>query len=133
MLILASRNLEITWWSLTDNRRIDQKILNVHDGCLVSELSANGELAACLDPSIVLEIYRTDTGEQIVAERVMHDRLTSAGIIPRNEGTAYAEPFGYGVSDTLKPLADRELFGSFFNDTPTTEIYPLTLHDALLL
>ncbi len=118
MLILASRNLEITWWSLTDNRRIDQKILNVHDGCLVSELSANGELAACLDPALVLEIYRTDTGEQIVAERVMPDRLTSAGIIPRNEGTAYAEPFGYGISDTLKPLADRELFGSQFLFSP---------------
>jgi len=41
---------------------------------LVSELSANGELAACLDPALVLEIYRTDTGEQIVAERVMPDR-----------------------------------------------------------
>jgi len=68
---------------------------------LVSELSANGELAACLDPALVLEIYRTDTGEQIVAERVMPDRLTSAGIIRAIEGTAYAEPFGYGISDTL--------------------------------
>src|SRR5258707_12804891 len=96
MLILASRNLEITWWSLTDNRRIDQKILNLHDGCLASELSANGELAACLNPALVLEIYRTDTGEQIVAERVMPDRLTSAGKILRNKGTAHSRSVGGG-------------------------------------
>ena len=117
-LILASRSLEITWWSLTNNREIGQKTLNVHDGCLASELSANGELAACLDPALMLEIYRTDTAEQILAERVMPDRVTAVGIIPRNEDAAYAEPFGYGISDTLKPLADRELFGSQFLFSP---------------
>jgi hypothetical protein len=118
-LVLATRNLEITWWSLADNRKIDEKILKTRDGCLVSELSASGELAACLDPALMLEVYRTDTGEQILAERdVMPYRLTSVGIIPRNEGTAYAEPFGFGVSDNLDPLANRDLFRSQFLFSP---------------
>jgi len=64
----GSRNLEITWWSLTDNRRIDQKILNLHDGCLArnSRRTVNSRRASI--PRFA-EIYRTDTGEQIVAER----------------------------------------------------------------
>jgi hypothetical protein len=40
------------------------------------------------------------------------------GIIPRNEGTAYVEPFGFAVSDNLEPLANRDLFGYQFLFSP---------------
>jgi hypothetical protein len=123
-LIVATRRLATTRWSLADNRKVDERILRTQDGCLASELSPRGDLAACLDPSLALELYRTDTGEQFFGEQVIADQdkmaagLASIGLIPRNEGTAYAEPFGYGISDALRPLADRGVFGARFLFSP---------------
>ena len=123
-LILATRSLAITRWNLADNRRSDETILKKRGGCLASELSPHGDLAACLDPSLVLELYRTDTGERILGQQVLTEQerlaagIVSTGIIPRNEGTAYAEPFGYGFFYTLEDLANREMFGARFLFSP---------------
>jgi hypothetical protein len=123
-LIVATRSLATTRWNLGDNRKVDEVILRTQDGCLASELSPYGDFAACLDPSLALDLNRTDTGEQFFGEQVIADRdkmaagLASVGLVPRNEGTAYAEPFGYGISDTLKPLADRGIFGARFLFSP---------------
>jgi hypothetical protein len=123
-LVLATRGLAITRWNLPDNRRVDETILKKRDGCLASELSPHGDLAACLDPSLALELYRTDTGERILGQQVFTEReklaagIVSTGLIPRNEGTAYAEPFGYGFFHTLEDLADREIFGARFLFSP---------------
>jgi hypothetical protein len=123
-LILATRSLAITRWNLADNRRVDRTILKKRDGCLASELSPHGDLAACLDPSLVLELYRTDTGERILGQQIFTEQerlaagIVSTGLIPRNEGTAYAEPFGYSFFDTLEDLADREIFGARFLFSP---------------
>jgi len=105
---------------------LDERILNTQDGCLGSELSIHGELAACLDPSLALELYRTDTGERVFAEPAFSDQEKMAAgivstfeIVPRNEGTtAYAEPLGYRPVYTLKVLADQELFGVRFLFSP---------------
>jgi hypothetical protein len=125
-LILATRSLTITRWNLADNRKLDERILKAQDGCLGSELSIHGELAACLDPSLALELYRTDTGERVFAEPAFSDQEKMAAgivstfeIVPRNEGTtAYAEPLGYRGVNTLKVLADQELFGVRFLFSP---------------
>jgi hypothetical protein len=125
-LILATRSLTITRWNLADNRKLDERILKTRDGCLGSELSIHGELAACLDPSLALELYRTDTGERVFAEPAFSDQEKMAAgivstfeIVPRNEGTtAYAEPLGYRPVYTLKVLADQELFGVRFLFSP---------------
>ena len=123
-LILATRGLAVTRWSLADNRKVDERILRTQDGCLASELSPHGDLAACLDPSLVLELYRTDTGERILGQQIFTEQerlaagIVSTGLIPRNEGTAYAEPFGYGFFYTLEDLADREIFGARFLFSP---------------
>ncbi len=125
-LILATRSLAITRWNLADNQRVDERILKKPDDlCIASELSPNGDLAVCLDPSLALELYRTDTGERVLGEQVFTDQaklaagLVSVGLIPRNQGTPYAEPFGYGVSYRLELLAEREvLFGPRFIFSP---------------
>src|SRR6266404_1091431 len=125
-LVLATRSLTITRWNLADNRKLDERILKTQDGCLGSELSIHGELAACLDPSLALELYRTDTGERVFAEPAFSDQEKMAAgivstfeIVPRNEGTrAYAEPLGYRPVYTLKVLADQELFGVRFLFSP---------------
>jgi len=120
-LVLATRSLVITRWNLEDNRKLDERILKTRDGCLGSELSIHGELAACLDPSLALELYRTDTGERVFAEPAFTDQeKMAAGIefVPRNEATAYAEPLGYRGVNTLEDLADRELFGVRFLFSP---------------
>ena len=134
-LVLATRSLVITRWNLVDNRKLDERILKTRDGCLGSELSIHGELAACLDPSLTLELYRTDTGERVFAEPAFSDEekmaagiasieTKGAGCYPwmvrRNEGTPYAEPLGYRGVDLLKYLADRELFGVRFLFSPDT-------------
>jgi WD40 repeat protein len=139
-LVLATRSLVITRWNLADNRKLDERILKAQDGCLGSELSLDGELAACLDPSLVLELYKTDTGERVFAEPAFTDQeKTAAGIefvprtegnayaefVPRNEGTAYAEPLGYRGVNTLEDLADRELFGVRFLFSPDTRFLVL--------
>src|ERR1700756_2303821 len=64
-LIVAKRGLATTQWSLAENRKLDERILKTQDGCLASELSPHGDLAACLDPSLALKLYRTETGEQV--------------------------------------------------------------------
>ncbi|SRR6266702_7405920 len=46
--------------------------------------------------------------------------IASIGFIPRDEGTAYAEPFGYRMFHTLQHLADRERFGARFLFSPDT-------------
>ena len=125
-LILATRSLAITRWNLADNQRVDERILKKPDDlCIASELSPNGDLAVCLDPSLALELYRTDTGERVLGEQVFTDQaklaagLVSVGLIPRYQGTPYAEPFGYGVSYRLELLAEREiLFGPRFIFSP---------------
>jgi hypothetical protein len=125
-LILATRSLAITRWNLAGNRREDQRNLKKQDGlCFASELSPHGDLAACLDPSLALELYRTDTGEKVFGEQVFTDQdkraagSVSVGLIPRNEGTAYAEPFGYGISNRLELLTEREIsFGARFLFSP---------------
>jgi WD40 repeat protein len=139
-LVLATRSLVITRWNLADNRKLDERILKAQDGCLGSELSLHGELAACLDPSLVLELYKTDTGERVFAEPAFTDQeKMAAGIefvprtegnayaefVPRNEGTAYAEPLGYRGVNTLEDLADRELFGVRFLFSPETRFLVL--------
>ena len=130
-LVLATRSLVITRWNLADNRKLDERILKTRDGCLGSELSIHGELAACLDPSLALELYRTDTGERVFAEPAFSDQeemaagILSTGFVPRNEGTAYAEPLGYRGVNTLKDLADRELFGVRFLFSPETRFLVL--------
>jgi len=122
-LILATRGLTITRWNLDKNRKVDERILKKQDGCLASELSPYGDLAACLGPSLVLELYRTETGERILGQQIFSEQerfaagITSIGLIPRNQGTAYAEPFGYGLY-TLEDLADREIFGARFIFSP---------------
>ena len=123
-LILATRRLATTRWNLVDNHIADERILNTQDGCLASELSPHGELAVCLDPSFVLELYRTDTGERILRQQIFTEQerlaagIVSTGLIPRNEGTVYAEPFGYGFFHALKDLADRGVFGARFLFSP---------------
>ena len=94
-LIVATRSLAITRWNLAGNRKEDERILKKQDGlCLASELSPHGELAACLDPSLALELYRTDTGEQVFSGQAFSDQekleagLVSVGLVHRNEGTA---------------------------------------------
>ena len=130
-LVLATRSLVITRWNLADNRKLDERILKTRDGCLGSELSIHGELAACLDPSLALELYRTDTGERVFAEPAFSNQeemaagILSTGFVPRNEGTAYAEPLGYRRVNTLKDLADRELFGVRFLFSPETRFLVL--------
>jgi hypothetical protein len=130
-LVLATRSLTITRWNLADNRKLDERILKAQDGCLGSELSLHGELAACLDPSLVLELYKTDTGERVFAEPAFSDQeemaagILSTGFVPRNEGTAYAEPLGYRGVNTLKDLADRELFDVRFLFSPETRFLVL--------
>ena len=130
-LVLATRSLVITRWNLADNRKLDERILKTRDGCLGSELSIHGELAACLDPSLALELYRTDTGERVFAEPAFSDQeemaagIPSTEFVPRNEGTAYAEPLGYRRVNTLKDLADRELFGVRFLFSPDTRFLVL--------
>ena len=139
-LVLATRSLVITRWNLADNRKLDERILKTRDGCLGSELSIHGELAACLDPSLVLELYKTDAGERVFAEPAFTDQeKMAAGIefvprtegnayaefVPRNEGTAYAEPLGYRGVNTLEDLADRELFGVGFLFSPETRFLVL--------
>jgi len=116
-LIFATRNLAITRWSLAANRKEEGRTLKKPDGlCLVSELSPHGDFAACLDPSLALELYRTDTGEQVFGGQVFTDQekleagLVSVGLIHRNEGTAYSEMFGYGISYTRELLAERGIF-----------------------
>ncbi len=119
---------------------MDERILKTRDGCLGSELSIHGELAACLDPSLVLELYKTDAGERVFAEPAFTDQeKMAAGIefvprtegnayaefVPRNEGTAYAEPLGYRGVNTLEDLADRELFGVGFLFSPETRFLVL--------
>jgi hypothetical protein len=119
-LIVATKNLTLARWNLTDNLKVDERILKTRDGCLASELSLHGELAACLDPSLALELYSTDTGERVFAGHAFSDQeklaagIVPIGFLPRNERTAYAEPFGYRVFYTLKDLADRERFGARF-------------------
>jgi hypothetical protein len=130
-VVFATRNLEITRWSVTENRKIDQKSLKAQDGCLTSELSPNGELGTCLDPGLTLQVYRTDTGEQIFAERHNTAVPTSIGINPRNDGTAYAEPFGYGISYSLEQLAGRDLFGSQFLFSPDNHYLLLQEHGSI--
>jgi hypothetical protein len=117
-LILATRSLAITRWNLAGNRKEDERILKRQDGlCLASELSPHGDLAACLDPSLALELYRTETGEQVFGGQVFTDQekleagLVSVGLVHRNEDTAYSEMFGYGRSYTRELLAER---GTFF-------------------
>lgn len=125
-LVLATRSLAITRWNLADNRRLDERILKTQDGCLGSELSLHGELAACLDPSLALELYKTDTGERVFVGSAFSDQekmapgiVSTFEIVPRSEGTtAYAEPLGYYGVPTLKVLADRELFGVRFLFSP---------------
>src|SRR6266446_5201916 len=139
-LVLATRSLVITRWNLADNRKLDERVLKMRDGCLGSELSIHGELAACLDPSLVLELYKTDAGERVFAEPAFTDQeKMAAGIefvprtegnayaefVPRNEGTAYAEPLGYRGVNTLEDLADRELFGVGFLFSPETRFLVL--------
>jgi hypothetical protein len=117
-LILATRSLAITRWNLAGNRKEGERILKKQDGlCLASELSPHGDLAACLDPSLALELYQTDTGEQVFGGQVFTDQekleagLVAVGLIHRNESTAYSEMFGYGISYTRELLAER---GTFF-------------------
>ena len=128
-LVLATRDLALTRWSLADNREIDEKNAIVHDGCLTSELSPNGELGACLDPGLMLRVYRTDTGEQILGER-HNSAVPLVGINPRSDGTAYAEPFGYGIAYTLGQLSDRNLFGSRFIFSPDNHYLLLQDHGS---
>jgi len=117
-LIVATRSLALARWNLADKQKVDERILKTRDGCLASELSPHGELAACLDPSLALELYRTDTGERVFDQQVFTDQdeaaagIMSIGLIPRNEGNAYAGPFGYREFHTLRDLADRESFGA---------------------
>lgn len=139
-LVLATRSLVITRWDLSDNRKLDERVLRTRDGCLGSELSIDGELAACLDTSLALELYKTDTGERVFAEPAFTEQEKMApGIafvprtegnsfaefVPRNEGTAYAEPLGYRGVNTLEDLADRELFGVRFLFSPDTRFLVL--------
>lgn len=110
-LVLATRELDITRWDLSTNKVSNGRSLGADTGCLTSELSANGSLAACLDPRLVLKVFRTDTDDEIVS--VPSDGADSAsyvGLIPLSQETGYAEPFGYLVSDTLEPLAGRGIF-----------------------
>jgi hypothetical protein len=108
-VILATRSLAITSWNLSGNQKESERILKKRDGlCLASELSPHGDLAACLDPALALELYRTDTGEQVFGQQVFTEQekleagLVSVGLIPRNEGMAYSEMFGYSISNTLE-------------------------------
>ena len=125
-LILATRSLAITRWNLSGNRKESERILKKRDGlCLASKLSPHGDLAACLDPSLALELYRADTGEQVFGQQVFTEQekldagLVSVGLIRRNEGTAYSEMFGYGISYTLELLAERQAsFGPRFLFSP---------------
>jgi WD40 repeat protein len=125
-LILATRNLAITRWNVAAKQGEGERTVKQRDGlCLASELSPHGDFAACLDPSLALELYRTNTGEQIFGEQVFTEQekleagLVSVGLIHRNLGTAYSEMFGYGISYTRELLAERgSSFGPHFVFSP---------------
>jgi hypothetical protein len=111
-LVLATQNLEISWWNLVGNTEIDRRAMNPPDGCVVSELSQDGSLAACFDPKLMLRVYETRTGEQIVAES--GGRLVPAffsALVRRSEETASAHMIGYAVADSMRALASKDLFG----------------------
>lgn len=111
-LILAKRDLEIARWSLSDNKKISEMSLSMPDGCLASEVSAFGDFAACLDPALALQVFRTNTAEKIFEDRSGAISGPVAALVPRSEKTALAEQFGYEISDSLAPLAGRGIFTS---------------------
>lgn len=111
-LILATQNLEIARWSLVGNRQIERRAMNPADGCVISDLSQDGSLAACLDPNLVLRVYETTTGKQIVAESAKHlIPAFSAALVQRSESTAYSHMIGYAIADSMRALGSQDLFG----------------------
>jgi hypothetical protein len=123
-LILATRNLAVTRWNLAGNRKEDERILKKGDGlCLASELSPHGDLAACLDPSLALQLYRTDTAEQIFGQEVFTDQekldagLVSAPVLcgeqlsnRRNQLSHAVGFFKYGVDTDSRPQCFAKSF-----------------------
>ncbi|MBZ5541104.1 MAG: PQQ-like beta-propeller repeat protein [Acidobacteriia bacterium] len=110
MLVFASRSLQIGRWLIAEDRMADEKDLPAKEGCLVAELSADGELAACYDPGLKIRVFRTDTGEQILAEGDEGPSTPPTMFLPRGSGTAFAEPIGFLTVNSLPPLVERESF-----------------------
>jgi len=111
MLVFASRSLQIGRWLIPEDRMADQKTLPAKGGCLAADLSPNGELAACYDPELKIRVFRTDTGEQILAEGDKDPSQMPHFLFPqRGSGTAFAEPIGYLTVNSLQPLVEHESF-----------------------
>jgi WD40 repeat protein len=111
-LILATQDLEISSWNLASNTLIERHVINPGNECMISNLSLDGSLAACLDAQLVLRVYETKTGKQILAKSassLIPD--FSAALIRRSMGTAYAHMIGYAVAEPKRALGYQDLFG----------------------
>jgi len=111
-LILATQDLEISSWNLPGNTLIERHLISPRLECMISDLSQDGSLAACLDAQLVLRVYETKTGKQILTESaksLIPD--FSWALIHRSEGTARAQMIGYAVAEPMRARGYQDLFG----------------------
>lgn len=111
-LILATQDLEISSWNLVGNTLIERHLINPRLECMISDLSQDGSLAACLDAQLVLRVYETKTGQQILSESaksLIPD--FSVALVHRSGGTAHAQMIGYAVREPTRALGYQDLFG----------------------
>src|ERR1022692_864794 len=64
-------------------------------------------------------------------KRAINDILADSGINIEPQALDTLGSLGYAIYDINPDCDEAMLLFFFFNDTATTEIYPLSLHDAL--
>lgn len=68
-VVFYTPNLRFEKWSVVDRKMIDVKEIVVSKGCLQTELSADGQLIACVTPRFDLTLIEVSSGKTVFEKR----------------------------------------------------------------
>ena len=107
-LRIVSHDLRFATYKIENSQGLAFKELPIKDGCLSAAISPDGQLLACYQLDLALNVFDLAAGGEIIGNPLKKDSTDRLMVpLPLDTDGVYAGPIGYVMVDSFAPLANR--------------------------
>src|SRR3989442_2781639 len=109
-LRIVSHDLKFATYKIENSQGLAFKELPIKDGCLSATISPDGQLFACYQLDLALNVFDLAAGGEMIGNPLKKDPTDRLMMpLPLDTDGVYAGPIGYVMVDSFAPLANRGL------------------------